>query len=150
MIAVADRLGAGVAKALLGKAALPDALPWVTGSIGLLGTKPSWDLMMECDADSEHIMSRRILRSRANQFAQEPESHVTMARSGRRGESSHTTRWGFTGLALTIARDSSVFHQSATPSSIFRLHDKSVFCVSSGSNSASVCALSPTRLTSIG
>lgn len=49
VIAVADRLGAGAAKALLGKAALPDDLPWVTGSIGLLGTKPSWDLMMECD-----------------------------------------------------------------------------------------------------
>jgi pyruvate dehydrogenase (quinone) len=47
--AVADTLGAGVAKALLGKAALPDDLPYVTGSIGLLGTKPSWDLMMECD-----------------------------------------------------------------------------------------------------
>ncbi|MCU1279318.1 MAG: Pyruvate oxidase [bacterium] len=46
---VADLLGAGVAKALLGKAALPDHLLWVTGSIGLLGTKPSWDLMMECD-----------------------------------------------------------------------------------------------------
>ncbi|UEM25137.1 thiamine pyrophosphate-requiring protein (plasmid) [Skermanella mucosa] len=49
VIAVADRLDAGAAKALLGKAALPDDLPWVTGSIGLLGTKPSWDLMMECD-----------------------------------------------------------------------------------------------------
>ena len=49
VIAVADRLGAGVAKALLGKAALPDDLPWVTGSIGLLGTRPSWDMMMECD-----------------------------------------------------------------------------------------------------
>jgi pyruvate dehydrogenase (quinone) len=46
---VADVLGAGVAKALLGKAALPDDLPFVTGSIGLLGTKPSWDLMMDCD-----------------------------------------------------------------------------------------------------
>jgi pyruvate dehydrogenase (quinone) len=46
---VADRLGAGVAKALLGKAVLPDDLPYVTGSIGLLGTKPSWDMMMECD-----------------------------------------------------------------------------------------------------
>jgi pyruvate dehydrogenase (quinone) len=46
---VADILGAGVAKALLGKAVLPDSLPFVTGSIGLLGTKPSWDLMMECD-----------------------------------------------------------------------------------------------------
>ena len=46
---VADVLGAGVAKALLGKAALPDDLPFVTGSIGLLGTKPSWTLMQECD-----------------------------------------------------------------------------------------------------
>ena len=46
---VADLLGAGCAKALLGKDALPDDLPWVTGPIGLLGTKPSWDLMMECD-----------------------------------------------------------------------------------------------------
>ena len=49
VIAVADRLQAGVAKALLGKAALPDDLPWVTGSIGLLGTKPSWRMMTECD-----------------------------------------------------------------------------------------------------
>ena len=46
VIAVADKLGAGVAKALLGKAALPDDLPWVTGSIGLLGTKPSWEMMI--------------------------------------------------------------------------------------------------------
>ena len=45
----ADILGAGVAKALLGKAVLPDNLPWVTGSLGLLGTKPSWELMQECD-----------------------------------------------------------------------------------------------------
>jgi len=45
----ADLLGAGVAKALLGKAVLPDDLPWVTGPIGLLGTKPSWTLMQECD-----------------------------------------------------------------------------------------------------
>jgi pyruvate dehydrogenase (quinone) len=49
VIEVADLLGAGVAKALLGKAVLPDDLPYVTGSIGLLGTKPSYDLMMECD-----------------------------------------------------------------------------------------------------
>jgi pyruvate dehydrogenase (quinone) len=47
--AAAELLGAGVAKALLGKAVLPDDLPWVTGSLGLLGTKPSWDLMMGCD-----------------------------------------------------------------------------------------------------
>jgi pyruvate dehydrogenase (quinone) len=49
VLEVAELLGAGVAKALLGKAALPDDLPFVTGSIGLLGTKPSWDLMQECD-----------------------------------------------------------------------------------------------------
>lgn len=49
VIQVADRLGAGVAKALLGKAAVPDDLSFVTGSIGLLGTAPSWRLMMECD-----------------------------------------------------------------------------------------------------
>lgn len=49
VIAVADALGAGCAKALLGKAVLPDDLPWVTGTIGLLGTKPSADLMRECD-----------------------------------------------------------------------------------------------------
>ena len=49
IIAVADRLGAGVAKALLGKAAVPDDLPFVTGSIGLLGTRPSYDMMMRCD-----------------------------------------------------------------------------------------------------
>jgi pyruvate dehydrogenase (quinone) len=47
--AVAEALGAGVAKALLGKAALPDDLSYVTGSIGLLGTKPSWDLMQDAD-----------------------------------------------------------------------------------------------------
>jgi pyruvate dehydrogenase (quinone) len=46
---VADTLGAGVAKALLGRAALSDDLPYVTGAIGLLGTEPSWKLMMECD-----------------------------------------------------------------------------------------------------
>jgi len=49
VVAVAERLGAGVAKALLGKAALPDDLPWVTGAIGLLGTEPSYKLMTECD-----------------------------------------------------------------------------------------------------
>ncbi|CAB3743236.1 thiamine pyrophosphate-requiring protein [Paraburkholderia rhynchosiae] len=49
VIAVAEKLGAGVAKALLGKAAMPDDLPYVTGSIGLLGTEPSYKLMTECD-----------------------------------------------------------------------------------------------------
>jgi pyruvate dehydrogenase (quinone) len=49
VIAVADRLQAGAAKALLGKAALPDHLTWVTGSIGILGTQASWDMMSNCD-----------------------------------------------------------------------------------------------------
>ncbi|AZE67169.1 pyruvate dehydrogenase (quinone) [Pseudomonas synxantha] len=49
VIAIAEALGAGAAKALLGKAVLPDDLPWVTGSIGLLGTEPSYKLMTECD-----------------------------------------------------------------------------------------------------
>ncbi|MEV8524013.1 thiamine pyrophosphate-requiring protein [Streptomyces sp. NPDC052000] len=46
---LAEVLGAGVAKALLGKDALPDDLPYVTGSIGLLGTRPSYELMQDCD-----------------------------------------------------------------------------------------------------
>jgi pyruvate dehydrogenase (quinone) len=46
---VADLLGAGVAKALLGKDVLSDELRYVTGSIGLLGTRPSYEMMMECD-----------------------------------------------------------------------------------------------------
>ncbi|TRV80661.1 thiamine pyrophosphate-requiring protein [Streptomyces sp. 130] len=46
---LAEHLGAGVAKALLGKDVLPDDLPYVTGSIGLLGTRPSYELMQGCD-----------------------------------------------------------------------------------------------------
>lgn len=46
---IADLLGAGVAKALLGRAVLDDNLPYVTGAIGLLGTNPSWEMMTDCD-----------------------------------------------------------------------------------------------------
>jgi pyruvate dehydrogenase (quinone) len=46
---IAETLGAGVAKALLGKDVLSDDLPYVTGSIGLLGTRPSYEMMMGCD-----------------------------------------------------------------------------------------------------
>jgi pyruvate dehydrogenase (quinone) len=49
ILLVQDLLGAGIAKALLGRAVVPDDLPFVTGPIGLLGSKPSWDLMMSCD-----------------------------------------------------------------------------------------------------
>jgi pyruvate dehydrogenase (quinone) len=49
LIEVCELLGAGLAKALLGKQIVPDDLPFVTGAIGLLGTEPSWTLMSECD-----------------------------------------------------------------------------------------------------
>ncbi len=46
---VAELTGAGVAKALLGKDVLPDDVPYVSGAIGLLGTRPSYEMMMGCD-----------------------------------------------------------------------------------------------------
>ncbi|MBO1113760.1 thiamine pyrophosphate-requiring protein [Bordetella petrii] len=49
LLQVAELLGAGVAKALLGKSVVPDDVPYVTGSIGLLGTQPSWRMMNDCD-----------------------------------------------------------------------------------------------------
>jgi pyruvate dehydrogenase (quinone) len=49
VVETADLLGAGVAKALLGKAVLPDDLPFVTGPIGLLGSRASYELMEGCD-----------------------------------------------------------------------------------------------------
>jgi pyruvate dehydrogenase (quinone) len=49
VIAAADRLGAGCAKSLLGLAVVPDDLSWVTGAIGPMGTKPSADMMKDCD-----------------------------------------------------------------------------------------------------
>jgi pyruvate dehydrogenase (quinone) len=64
LIAVADRLGAGVAKALLGKFAVPDDLPFVTGAIGLLGTVPSWDLMSGCDTRDPRAAAQRPARTR--------------------------------------------------------------------------------------
>lgn len=49
VIEAAELLGCGIAKALLARAHPPDDLPFVTGSIGLLGTKPSYEMMMNCD-----------------------------------------------------------------------------------------------------
>ncbi|HEX8977893.1 MAG TPA: thiamine pyrophosphate-requiring protein [Solirubrobacteraceae bacterium] len=49
VVEVADLLGAGVAKALNGRAALPDDLPFVTGPIGLLGSKPTYEMIEGCD-----------------------------------------------------------------------------------------------------
>ncbi|MFG2001432.1 thiamine pyrophosphate-requiring protein [Spirillospora sp. NPDC048911] len=49
LVEVADLLGAGVAKALLGRDVLPDDLPFVTGPVGLLGSRASDDMIMKCD-----------------------------------------------------------------------------------------------------
>lgn len=49
VVELAQATGGGIAKALLGRAVVSDDQPFVTGSIGLLGTKPSWDMMMGCD-----------------------------------------------------------------------------------------------------
>lgn len=49
VVEIAERTGAGVAKALLGKDVLSDDLPFVTGPIGLLGSRPSYELMRDCD-----------------------------------------------------------------------------------------------------
>jgi pyruvate dehydrogenase (quinone) len=49
VLQIAELLGAGVSKSWLGKAAVPEAVPFCTGHIGLLGSKPSWDLMQDCD-----------------------------------------------------------------------------------------------------
>src|SRR5437870_10021593 len=49
LIALAEKLGAPIIKALLGKACVPDDCPYTTGSIGLLGTRPSHDAIEACD-----------------------------------------------------------------------------------------------------
>jgi pyruvate dehydrogenase (quinone) len=49
VLELAERLGAGVAKSWLGKAVISEEVPFCTGHIGLLGSKPSWDLMQDCD-----------------------------------------------------------------------------------------------------
>ncbi len=49
VIEVAERLGAGVITALLGKGAVPGDVPYHTQQLGLLGSKPSYDMMQECD-----------------------------------------------------------------------------------------------------
>jgi pyruvate dehydrogenase (quinone) len=49
VLEIADLLAAGVAKSWLGKATVPEDVPFCTGHIGLLGSKPSWDLMKNCD-----------------------------------------------------------------------------------------------------
>jgi pyruvate dehydrogenase (quinone)/pyruvate oxidase len=49
LLAVAETLGAPIIKALLGKSSVPDDSVYTTGSIGLLGTRPSHDAIEGCD-----------------------------------------------------------------------------------------------------
>ena len=95
VIEVADLLGAGVAKALLGKAALPDDLPCVTGSIGLLGTKPSWDLMTGLRHAADGRLELPLLRvpARGGPGARRADRHR------RRACSASATRWRSTSSA---------------------------------------------------
>ncbi len=95
-------------------------------------------------------MPRRIFRSRANQLAHEPESLVRITRSGRRGDSSQTTRWGLTGMAGCMARSCIRSHQLESPLASSSRKPPSVFWISSGRSALSVSAESPTRFTSIG
>ncbi len=49
VLGVAERLGAGVITALLGKAVVPGDVPYHTQQLGLLGSKPSYEMMRDCD-----------------------------------------------------------------------------------------------------
>ncbi len=49
VVQIAKMLGAGISKSWLGKAVVPEEVPFCAGHIGLLGSKPSWDMMQECD-----------------------------------------------------------------------------------------------------
>src|ERR1700740_3209928 len=66
--------------------------------------------------DKEAIIPRRILRSRANQLAADPESEDRIQLSGKREDNSQKTRCGLIGSALVIARASRTFHHSLIPS----------------------------------
>src|SRR5665213_2484975 len=100
--------------------------------------------------ESEHIMPRRIFKSRAYQLAHEPESLVMIARSGKREDNSQVTRCGLMGFAEVSARASSTCHHSDTPFSILVRQLRSDLRSSSGSSARNVSALSPTRFTSMG
>ena len=49
VLQIAQLLGAGISKSWLGKAVVPEDVPYCAGHIGLLGSKPSWDMMQQCD-----------------------------------------------------------------------------------------------------
>ncbi len=98
----------------------------------------------------EQRMPSRILRSRAYQLADDPESHDTITRSGSRGDSSQKTRWGLSGSPSSMARSSTISHHSRTPSSTVSRHSRSALRSMSGNRAERVSRASPTRFTSIG
>lgn len=91
-----------------------------------------------------------ILRLRAYQLVEEPESAVMIALPGSRSDSSETIRIGLTGSAWTAASSATVCHQSATFFSTVSRQLRSSCCSISGSSACRVARLSPTRLTSVG
>ena len=95
-------------------------------------------------------MSPRNFSCRAYQLADDPESAVTIALSGSRGDSSQNSRIGLTGSASTMASASMTSHQRATLDSIVSRQDRSSLRSSSGMSARRVAAASPTRLTSYG
>src|SRR3954451_15054896 len=100
--------------------------------------------------ESEAIMPLRILRSRANHAAVEPESAERIQLSGKRFDNSQKTYWGLIGDALLCALASSTFHQRSISLIIFSCQLLSSFRLSKGINSRNVSLLSPCNCTSIG
>src|SRR5260370_10805301 len=99
--------------------------------------------------ESDPIIPRRNLRSRAYQLAVDPESAATMQLSGS-DDNSQNTRCGLIGSALVIARFSISFHHSTISLSIFSRHERSALRCNIGRSARSVSLLSPARLISIG
>jgi hypothetical protein len=91
------------------------------------------------------FMPRRILMLRANQLATLPESALMMQLSGRRGDSSQSTRSGLIGSASLIERCSTTCHHCSMLFSSCSRHDRSALRSSNGASARSVSALSPSR-----
>src|ERR1700712_1237465 len=100
--------------------------------------------------DSEPLVSPRNRTQRAYQLVDDPESAVTIARSGSRSDHSHATRIGLTGLAESIACFSIVSHHRATFFCTVSRQLRSSLRLSSGINALSAADASATMLTSVG
>src|SRR5207302_366607 len=108
------------------------------------------DPIVASEPDTEAIMPRRILTSRAYQLVPEPVSQAMTHFSGSLGDNSQNTRCGLSGLASCIARFCRTSHQLLTFFSMVSRQERFGLRSSSGSNLRNVAALSPIKLTSIG